>query len=476
LSARRAGPPLWLVAGVLLAATTGCSRHPAPLVRRPGAPATGVVITDTAVLDVASGTVAAGRDVLIAGDRITAVVPTGSASPPGAVRVDGRGATVVPGLIDLHAHIGANPRPSWLGGLPDPDVNLQSFLYCGITTVLDPGDLSSEAFARRDRVRRGELLAPTIFTAGPMLTATDGHPVGMLRQLAPWWIRWYLIPRLTIQVDTPEAARAAVQALAGDRPDVLKLAVDRIPDDAPRIRNDVLAAAVTEARRHGIRAVAHIGSVEDAVDAARAGVAAWMHGVYKERIPDARIPELAAFHIPMVVTMAVFESYATLGQGPRVPTPLERETVPADVLAAFDTVPQNGIDPSLQAAMAAMRELRPAWRDNVRRLRAAGVTILAGSDPQTGVFPGPALHRELALLTEAGLTPADAIRAATLDAARFLAGAAAPDRGAVTPGLRADLLVVEGDPTRDVAALGRIRTLVLGGVPLERRALGQGSR
>src|SRR5207253_10407430 len=159
---------------------------------------------------------------------------------------------------------------------------------------------------------------------------------------------------------------------------------------------------------------AHIGTVEDALDAARAGVAAWMHGVYKERIPDETIPVLAAFRMPMVATTVVFESYALIGQGPRPPTPLERETAPADVLAAFDHVPASYDFSFFGPYLEKMRAQRGAWRDNVRRLHEAGVTILAGSDMQAGVFPGAGLHRELHLLAESGLTPAQAIRAATL--------------------------------------------------------------
>jgi imidazolonepropionase-like amidohydrolase len=106
--------------------------------------------------------------------------------------------------------------------------------------------------------------------------------------------------------------------------------------------------------------------------------------------------------------------------------------------------------------------------DNVRRLHAAGVTILAGSDTQSGVFAGPGLHRELANLVRAGFTPAEAIRAATLDAARFIANSEAPDFGSVEVGRRADLLLVNGDPTLDVAALSAIRLVLLDGVPIER--------
>ena len=460
---------LLVAALVVLAA---CGSHAPELVRRPRSFPPSLLLRDVAVLDVEAGTPAPHRDVLVVGDRIARVAATGEITvPPGTLVIPAAGATVLPGLVDMHGHTGNSSAPPWLGGLPDPELNLRAYLYCGVTTVLDPADLSNQAFVRRDRLRRGELLGPTVYAAGPVVTAPGGHPIPVLRQLAPWWLRWYLLPRYAHQVDSPDAARAAVDEIVGMGADVIKFMVDSVPADAPRIRRDVLEAGVAEARRRGVRAVAHVGPIEDALDAARAGVSAWMHGVYKERIPDDQIPVFASFHIPMVATIGVFESYALAGQGPRVATPLERQTVAPDVLRAFDTVPASFTAPFARY-LDDLRAERGAWRDNVRRLRAAGVTILAGSDTQTGVFPGAGLHRELHLLTEAGLTPADAIRAATIDAARFLADGKEPDFGVIAQGRRADLLLIEGDPTRDLDALARIRAVVKNGVLLERRPIG----
>src|SRR5436309_48324 len=364
------------VAGAVLVLLAACARPP-ELVRRPEHPPSALLIRDVSVLDVEAGTPVPHRDVLLLGDRVSRVAAAGAVSaPPGAATIAGGGATLLPGLIDMHGHVGGNPAPPWVGGMPDLDANLRAYLYCGVTTILDPADIASQIFPRRERVARGELLGPAIYAAGPMFTAPGGHPVPVLRQLAPWWLRWYLIPRLAVQVDTPSAARAAVDEVVGKGADVIKLGVDHLPDQAPRIGGEVLAAVVDEARRRGVRAVAHIGTVEDALDAARAGVAAWMHGVYKERIPDETIPVLAAFHIPMVATTVVVESYALIGQGPRPPTPLEREIAPADVLAAFDHVPA-GYDFGLFGPyLEKMRAQRQAWRDNVRRLHETGGTLL----------------------------------------------------------------------------------------------------
>jgi len=458
-----------LLAGVLVHA---CGGGAPDLVRRPVSPPPTVLITDVSIFDAKSGTRVPSSDVLVVGDRIAKIAGVGAVvAPAGAQIISGTGATLLPGLIDMHGHVSNASGPAWESETPDADRNMRAYLYCGVTTVLDPADMATAAFSRRTEVAAGELLGPRIFAAGPMVTAPGGHPVPVIENLAPWWIRWYLIPRFTRQVDSPEAARAAVDEIADLGPDVIKLSVDRVPTQAPRIRREVLAAAVDEAKKRGVRAVAHIGTTEDAIDAADAGIAAWMHGVYKERIADEQISQLAAYHIPMVPTMTVFESYASLGEGPRQATALERQTVRADVLDSFYPLPETDTAKFFRPYFELLRSQRQAWRDNVRRLRAAGVTILAGSDTQSGVFPGAGLHRELRLLTEAGLTPADALRAATYDAAGFLANGAEPDFGIIAEGKRADLLLVEGDPTTDLDALARIRAVLTGGVPLERQAI-----
>jgi imidazolonepropionase-like amidohydrolase len=459
-----------LAPALALLALVACSRPPPTLVARAESPPPALLVRDVAVLDVASGANLPGRDVLARGDRIAAIAPAGSIpAPVDAEVVDGRGATLLPGLIDSHGHVGTGYAPLWQSALPDPAHNLEAYLYCGVTTVLDPADADDGAVARRDALRRGEILGPRVYTAGRPLTAPDGHPVAMVRELLPWWIGWYLLPRLAHQVPDEASARAAVDGLAASGVDFVKVIVDRLPESAPRIGTPVLRAAVDEARGRGLRAVAHVGTLADARDAAEAGVAAWLHGVYTETLAEPDVRELAGFGIPMAPTLTVFESYALVNDYARVATPLEREIAAPELLEAFNEPPED-LTPydSFQPFLRRLREQREGSRENVRRLHDAGVVILAGSDTQSGVLPGAGLHRELALLVEAGLTPAEALRAATLDPARFLERSDDPDVGQVREGRRADLLLVEGDPTRDIAAVSRIRAVIQGGVRLER--------
>jgi imidazolonepropionase-like amidohydrolase len=431
-----------------------------------------VLIENTAVLDVETGKILAPRDVLIVDGFVTEItLPGRTFKPPDVFVVAGDGATVLPGLIDMHTHLGMSSAPPWKETGVDATSNMRAFLYCGVTTVLDAAGLSSDSFDRRDKVNGGFHLGPHIYAAGPMLTAPGGHPLPLLNASAPWWVRWYVAPRMAEEAGTPEAAQQAVANIAGMRPDFIKIVVDSIPAGAPHLSRETLRAAVDEAHRRGVRVLAHIGSLQDAIDAGEAGVDAWMHPVYKERIPDTMLSALARYRIPMVSTMEVFERYAQLGVTRHFASQLELETVNAEVLDSLNQVPDSARTGILGQSAAELRANSGVWSDNVRRLHRSGVTILAGSDSQMGVFPGAGLHRELQRLTEVGVSPAEAIRAATVDSARFLTNSKAAPFGRIAVGQRADVLIVDGDPTRDITALSRIRAVLKSGILIDRKRL-----
>ncbi|MFN2427925.1 MAG: amidohydrolase family protein [Candidatus Binatia bacterium] len=451
--------------------SSGCSK-PSPLVTAPAMPPTSVVFANARVFDVVGGVTAPDQDVVVTGETITAMGPTGTVTiPDGAERIDARGATLLPGLIDSHGHVANGSAPPWAREFPDPDRNLQAYLYCGVTTVLDPADLEPDAFDRRDAVNARTLLGPTIFASGPMLTAVGGHPLPVIEELAPWWIRWYVVRHAVRPLATDADVQTAIDGLAAARADFVKIAIDSIPEGAPRMVDALAASVVTKAHEKGLRVVAHIGTFADAIEAGSAGVDAFVHMVYKEPLDAAGAARIAAFGKPVVATMGVFESYALSGDK-RVSTPLERETVDAELLASFDKAPEGAISPAFREFFDLLKATRLAWRTSIRLMRAEGVTILAGSDAQSGVFPGAGLHREFALLVESGMTPAEVIRSATWDAARFLEKSADPSFGAVAVGKRADLVLVDGDPGADVANLAKIRVVMKRGVPLRRHPVG----
>jgi imidazolonepropionase-like amidohydrolase len=450
----------------------GCSDDLPQLVSTPANPPAAIWIENVDVFDSVDGRIEPSQDVLIRAGRIDTVSPSGERpAPNGAEVIDGSNATLLPGLIDAHGHISSTPWPPWDLVIPDEEANLRAFLYCGVTTLFDPGEPDAKAAVeRRDRVASGELLGPRIYTAGKYLTARGGHPVALAEQVLPWWLAWFILPRIAHEVGTEEQARQAAVEVDRSGADMLKIIVDAAPDeDTPRLTAKIVAAATDQARKLGLRTVAHIGNFDDAVDTGRAGIAAWVHGVYKEPLNDVQVTELAAFRIPMAPTLTVFDSYATAFDGNRISTKLERETAPPHVLDAIANVsPDHPSAEPFREYMAMLKANRRAGAENARKLHEAGVTILAGSDPQTAVFSGAGLHREIIALAEAGLPKSEALKAATINVARFLTEEHDPEFGIVAAGKRADLLLVEGNPLDDIAQISEIREVIVSGVRLVR--------
>lgn len=470
-STSRSMPRLVLFCLVVGLVACGGPRGP-QLVQWPDEIASDLVLRDVRVVDVETGTLGQRSDVHVRDGRIAAITAARSRAVPGARIVEGRGRALVPGLVDMHGHIATSTRPTWeITSGPTPELNMRSYVYSGVTTVFDPGDGSGRAFERRAAVAARELIGPQIFTVGPILTAPSSHPLAMAEELVPGWLLWLIADDLAWAVEDDAAAKAFVDELAAAGADGIKIVVDRIPLEAGRMEEARARAIVEAAQAHDLRVVAHIGTTDDALVAGRAGVGLWVHGVYKEPIPEAAIAELVGFGIPMVTTSEVFDSYGRSRRGPIQSTRLERETVPADQLDDYYPLPDDFDLGPLEGWLELMEETREVRLDNVRRLHAAGLRIFAGSDTQSKVFAGPALHRELVTLAEAGLTPAEVLRAATLEPARWLTRSEDPDFGVIAVGKRADLLLVEGDPTQDVRALEALHTVVLHGVVMERESV-----
>jgi imidazolonepropionase-like amidohydrolase len=449
-----------------LALVVACGGGRPALVSRPAETPHALVVRNVRVFDAPHARLLDGlRDVVVRDGAIAAIEPPGTA-PVGQVELDGRGATLLPGLVDVHTHVGSSADPPGdVGSLPDTGANLAAFLYAGVTTVLDLGNLSPAVFRARERIASGADLGPRLYAAGPVFTAPGGHPAEVLRAWLPWYLRWYVVPRATREVGTPDGARAAVDALVADRPDILKIALDAGADgDVPVMAPETIAAVTAAGHAAGIRTIAHIGSSAEAIAAVRGGVDALAHAPWREEISDAAVAAIAAARVPVVATVSVWD----VASEPRSDfIPLEREVASPKTIAAL-LGRRSPDDPALASFVRAATAAHAARRRNVAKLRAAGVTVLAGSDAcNAGDFPGAGLHLEVAKLVEAGMSPGDALRAATWDNARFLAGDAA-DFGEIAVGKRADLLVVEGDPTARIGDLDRIVQVVLGGRVLQR--------
>ena len=466
---RAAVPPRWQLAFGLLLFVAACS-HAAPLVSRPADGTRSLVIRNVAVFDAPRAVLLDGvHDVLVRDGRIATIGSPGLVAP-GTAELDGHGGTLLPGLIDAHTHTGSLADPPTRVTLPNIGANLAAFLYAGVTTVLDLGSLTPAVFRARAQVADGSLLGPRLYAAGPMITAPGGHPVEVLQVALPWWARWYVIPRATRQVGNAAEGRQAVEGLLPERPDIIKIAVDVREGVVPRLDLDTIASITAAAHAAGIRTIAHIGSSAEAVDAIRGGADALAHGSWRDELSDEAVALLAESRAPVIVTIHVWDLMEHARHSLDDFTPLEREVAGPATLSAWLAAPSLDHEPTLAPFVRAVTAGHDARRRNVLKLRAAGVPILAGSDAcNPGDFPGAGLHQEITKLVEAGLTPGEALRAATFENARFLAGASA-DFGEIAVGKRADLLLVAGDPVTHIADLGRIAHVILDGAVLVRHA------
>jgi len=403
------------------------------------------------------------QDVLVAGDRIVSVGAPGSlALPPGGERIEAVGRTLLPGLVDAHGHLESNGDAMWDLGVPELEGIAQGYLYGGVTSVLVL-QAHDDQFAFARRATAGEVASPRLLLSGPRLTAPEGFPIPLFRKLVPWPIIVMALKPIRTAASPEEAIREVDDAFARFHPKFYKLTLDDIPAGTPKLGPEVIRAAVGRAHHHGMRVVAHVGHPEDLMVAAEAGVDLFAHPPSGALLSEAQLARLKTLSVPFVSTLQFLDAPVRLATDG--PTALERQMVRAETLEIFGKPPPEFEPPGAKdvpAFNAEVTRLGTMVRRNARLLIAAGIPMFAGTDAGSpGVFPGASIHRELAMLVGLGMTPAQALSAATAAPANFLD----PERGygRIGPGKGADLLLVEGDPLSGLANLERIVEVFQGG-------------
>lgn len=374
-------------------------------------------------------------DVLISGDRIAAVGRNVTA-PPNATIVDGAGKTLVPGLIDAHVHAFGEA--------------LRTALVFGSTTQLDQFTDAKMAADVRARQAKGEMSdVADLFSAGTLITAPRGH--GTQYGMA--------IPTIA----SASEAQAFVDARLAEGSQWIKIVYDdgrTYGMKVATIDKATLKALIDATHARGKLAVVHVGDLASARDAIESGADGLVH-LFLDAAPDKGFVELVARNKAFVIpTLTVLESVSGEMSG----TSLVSDARLAPWVGRAGVANLKTAFPRRQESVA-----RYAYaEETVRALRAAGVPILAGTDaPNPGTWFGVSMHRELELLVRTGMSATDALAAATsAPAAAFRLA----DRGRISPGLRADLLLVNGDAIADIGATRNIERVWKRGVPVDREA------
>ncbi|WGW11269.1 amidohydrolase family protein [Saxibacter everestensis] len=378
----------------------------------------------------------------------TDIVSVGGGIPSDARIVDAAGGTLLPGLIDSHVHTSVEA--------------LELALTFGVTTELEMQGISTKN--KRDHVTNNDRVAD-VRSAGFGITPPGGHPSELMggdhedNDQAPWedagdgegaslWDD-VVMPFST----TPEEAVAFIPKLAETGSDYIKFMIDDGTVEGapglPLLGDDVVMAGVTEAHRHQLLTVAHTLTVDATLTAVNAGIDGLVHLFMDQPHTPAIIDQVAAsgaFVVPCIVLNASMMGItaAEFAADPRVGSKLDEAWI-ATLHGSYNKYPQGNLGDVLAS---------------VRALHEAGVDILVGTDVSFplpilgGMAHGASVHHELQLLVRAGLSPLEALRAATATPARRFG---LDDRGRIQEGRRADLLLVDGDPTANISDTLNIR-------------------
>jgi imidazolonepropionase-like amidohydrolase len=349
--------------------------------------------------------------------------------------IDGTGDTLLPGLIDSHAHV-------W------GDALTQALIF-GVTTELDMfTDPRFAANIKKDQADGKDLNMADLRSAGYLATVPGGHGTE------------YGIPVPTLT--SPDEAQAWVDARLAEGSDYIKIIYDEFSTyggHRPTLSKETMKAVIDAAHKRGKLAVVHIGDQQGAKDAINAGADGLAH-LFADSEPSADFGEMVAAHHAFVVpTLTVLESVSGTPSGESLTTDIRLEPYLtaeniANLKQKFPNFPNH---PSEKYA-----------ETTIRQLMAAHVPVLAGTDsPNPGTSHGASIHRELELLVRSGMTPEQALSSATsVPAKEFRLN----DRGEIAPGKRADLLLVKGDPAHDITATRDIVAVWKIGVKDDREA------
>jgi imidazolonepropionase-like amidohydrolase len=399
--------------------------------------ADGLVIEHVTLLD---GTHAPQPDMTVAtaGERIVTITPSALAHGLTGRRIDGRGKYLMPGLMDVHIHLRGGFDPGApADAVPGPPNRqegveaLASFLYAGVTSVLDVGNRPEHILPLRADERAGRILAPRIFATGNLITHPGSHG-----------------DRVALRISDFEKDKALLDRhIAEQQPDVLKLTLEEEGWGSrpmiPLLPVELLAKIIRYYNLHGIRTTVHVSSELRSLEAIYAGSDTLAHPVIQGPVSDSFVRLMAAKKTPFASTLTIGDNYNRLVEHPDY---LDQPLYVASFSPAERTRLKTRTREEWQTRSWTqwMKVMNPIAQENVRKVHAAGGVVACGTDQSSGA----ATQRELELLAEAGIAPLDVIRIATYNSAVFLGKA--DQLGSIDTGKLADLVLLSKDPTADI--------------------------
>jgi imidazolonepropionase-like amidohydrolase len=375
--------------------------------------------------------------VAVSGDRIAQITPSALAHALQGRRIDARGKYLMPGLMDVHIHLRGAFDPSIKPdepSVPNRQEGVQalaSFLYAGVTTVVDVGNRPEHILPLRADERAGRILSPRIFATGNLITYPGSHG-----------------DRVALRISDFERDKPLLDKhIAEQQPDILKLTLEEEGWGSrpmiPIMPVELLGQIIRYYNLHGIRTTVHVSSELHALEAIYAGSDTLAHPVIQGPVSDSFVKLMAAKKTPFASTLTIGDNYNRLVEHPEyLDQPLYVASLSAADREKLKTQTRAQWKDSTWTAW--MKVMNPIAQQNVRKVQAAGGVVACGTD----VSLGADTQHELELLAAAGIPPLDVIHIATYNGAVFLGKA--DQLGSIDVGRLADMVLLSKDPSVDI--------------------------
>ncbi|MBT7952633.1 MAG: amidohydrolase family protein [Gammaproteobacteria bacterium] len=416
-----------------------------------------LLIEDVVLIDGTGRPAIEHASVMVSGERISEIRrgKFSGAERKKAQTINAKGKYLIPGLMDIHIHLIGGVKVS-KDGLREASIDMQKgtralngYLYSGVTSVYDSGNIPEFIFALRNQERAGRIQSPRIFATGGIVTYPGSHGSGAGATLVDDW---------------PEA-KSSLEEHLKYQPDIVKLTLEERGWGArpliPLLPLPLMEHIIGYYNDKGIRATAHTASEFRAKQAIFAGIDSLSHPVITGPISESFPGFMAAKKIPMATTLTIGENYSRLAEHPEyLDQALYQAVLTKDEIKKLKN--ETSAEYRERTWTWWMKIMTPIAQENLRKLNAGGAVIALGTDQSSG----PAVHREMELLVAAGIPTSDVLKIATLNAARFLG--MEDELGSISEGKLADMVLLDADPIANIDNAKKINVVIKNGVIVER--------
>lgn len=403
--------------------------------------------------------------VLIEEGRIRDISTTAINAPAGATTIEATGKTILPGLIDMHAHLLSGgfdtvSEKSMSYDPADQQRALKQMLYWGVTSVYDPVQPLDQGTKLRDQVMKGVFASPRLYISGPGFTAPKGWAGSN-------------DPNARFEPKNQDEIKQQVGQLADAGVKILKLFFDDMNDSfsqsLPKTDPKIMAAIISEAHAKNLKVMVHAYNTADQKAVIRAGADIMAHSAVTAPVDDEYIALAKKSRTLYLATLCVYHDVFDENAIRRyIAQDFVKKSVPKKTLDTLSAPePLNSFEKSIKQAN--IKRLLPTIQANLKKIAESGVPI--GVGPDTGVpgaFPGLAVHREMELMAQAGVSPATVLVAATRNAAEYLGE---ESLGTIEKGKTADVVIINGNPLQNINYTYNVETVIKDGKVVNREKL-----